>query len=31
MEKVKILQEINWDDLTFSLTPTRSMYVAEQK
>ena len=30
MEKVKILQEINWDDLTFSLTPTRSMYVAEQ-
>jgi branched-chain amino acid aminotransferase len=30
MEKVKILQEINWDNLTFSLTRTRSMYVAEQ-
>ena len=31
MEDIEILQDIDWDNLTFSLSPTRSMYIAEQK
>ena len=31
LKESRTLQEINWDDLTFSLTPTRSMYITEQK
>ena len=31
MEDIEILQDIDWDNLTFSLSPTRSMYIAEQR
>ncbi len=31
MEDIEILQDIDWDNLTFSLTPARSMYIAEQR
>ncbi len=31
MEDIEILQNIDWDNLTFSLSPTRSMYIAEQR
>jgi len=31
VEDIEILQDIDWDNLTFSLSPTRSMYIAEQR
>jgi branched-chain amino acid aminotransferase len=29
MEELEIIQEIDWDNLTFSVSPTRSMYLAK--
>jgi len=31
VKDIEILQDIDWDNLTFSLTPARSMYIAEQR